>query len=123
MPLLGVLILAGCTQASTSSGERLSSPHSPGTNRAVKLVSLDQTALAACRTHRQLRPACPRLAPMGVGTGADVFRQGQHWTFSIGGGTSYANPHRDRPPAFVHLVVQGDDLAELPTDVLGKYGQ
>ncbi len=41
-----------------------------------------------------------------------VFRQGKHWTFTVQAGTSHGDPRKDRPPGFVHVVVQGGDLSD-----------
>jgi hypothetical protein len=110
------MALAACTHGRPAPGTVSPSPASPQRSEAaqsVKLAPLPRAAVVQCRGEPHLRPACPTTAPVGIGGGGRVFRQGHHWTFTAEGGVSYGNPRRDRPPAFVHTVVQGDDLSDV----------
>jgi hypothetical protein len=61
------------------------------------------------------REACPARVPSfeAAELRSDSFRQGRHWTFTAEGGSGpYTNPSKNRPPGFIHLVVQGGDLSD-----------
>lgn len=70
-------------------------------------------ALSRCRAVQALRPACPERLPGASEYVARTFIQGQLDTFNIETGGSRRAQSLNRPPAFVHVVLQTGDLAQL----------
>ena len=106
--------------AATSPGTT-SAPEPPGTTTApappepdVALVPTPEDALAACRSSRPLRRACPRLVPEApYDERPEVYvvelrpgGRGGPETFNLQwGAEDPARPERNRPPRLSHLVV------------------
>jgi hypothetical protein len=71
-----------------------------------------RSILAACRRQVLLRSACPAELPQVPGYEAKpIARTGGLETFDISHGILYGNPRRDVPPSFVHVVIEGGNLA------------
>ena len=107
-------LIASCTTAESDGppSDPLGTAASPA---AVDLAPLPDDAAATCQRVPQLRAVCPALIPAfeGVALRSSTFRQGRHWTFTSEGGTGpYANPRRNRPPGFVHVVAQSGELSD-----------
>lgn len=79
-------------------------------NSALQPMPRDAEQL--CSSIALVRTACPRLVPKASTlSGREIERPGLGYTtFNLEGGTSYADPSRDRPPSFVHLVVEGGNV-------------
>jgi hypothetical protein len=71
--------------------------------------------LEACEAIASLRDACPGKLPSSTEKNFrfQVFRQGRHWTFTAETGAGpYREPRKNRPPGFVHVVLQAGDLSD-----------
>ena len=103
-----LVALAGCGADDTpepSGGGR--SDDTRGEDPALQPMPRDAEEL--CVSMALVRAACPRLVPKAPAFSArEIERPGLGYTtFSLEAGLSYADPSRDRPPSFVHLVVEG----------------
>ena len=125
--------------ASTAPGTT-SAPEPPGTTTVpeppapdVALVPTPEDALAACRSSRLLRRACPRLVPEApYDRRPEVYvvelrpgRRGAPETFNLQwGAEDPARPERNRPPRLSHLVVvagrSGTTLRGIESRVLRR---
>ena len=65
-----------------------------------------------CSSIAVVRAWCPRLVPeAGILSSREIERPGLGYTtFNMEAGTAYADVFRDRPPSFVHLVVEGGEI-------------
>ncbi|MGH3034458.1 MAG: hypothetical protein ACRDON_07850 [Gaiellaceae bacterium] len=75
---------------------------------------MPSAALRACRRMELVGSACPRRVPQAetYSTRA-IERAGLGYeTFNLESGTASAEPSRNRPPAFVHIVVEAGDLED-----------
>jgi hypothetical protein len=82
---------------------------------AVELINLPRDDMEACEKVLCLRAACPMKVPSSSAEDlrTNSFKQGRHWTFTTEGGSGpYESPRRNRPPGFIHVVVQGGDLSD-----------
>jgi hypothetical protein len=79
------------------------------------MIALSAHTLRACRALPLIRPACPRRIPEAVPyTAREIVRspQGTFETFELAHGAEYGNPAKDRPPRFLHVVIEAGDLGE-----------
>jgi hypothetical protein len=79
------------------------------------MVALSARALRTCRALPLVRPACPRRLPQSEDyTAREIVRspQGKFETFELARGAEYGNPARDRPPRFLHVIIEAGDLGE-----------
>jgi hypothetical protein len=69
-------------------------------------------ALLLCRSRPLLRAGCPRLVPRARGYGARIIpRTGLGYaTFDLHVSWPHGDPAKNRPPRFVHVVVEGGDV-------------
>jgi hypothetical protein len=145
--LLSLLAVSACgggdadERSTASTSPATTSPSEPpGTTTApepsppdVALVATPADALAACRSSRLLRGACPRLVPEApYGRRPEVYvvelrpaGRGAPETFNLQwGAEDPARPERNRPPRLSHLVVAtgraGTTLRGVETRVLRR---
>jgi hypothetical protein len=81
---------------------------------AVAMVAAPPSLLAQCLQLAQLRAACPRELPAVDGShysGEPVAQGTRHQTFNIAVGTGTSYPEGNSPRTFLHVVIQGGDLA------------
>lgn len=103
-----LVALAGCgaddTPEPSGAGR---SDETRGEDPALQPMPRDAEQL--CSSIALVRAACPRPVPEASAFSArEIERPGLGYTtFNLEAGTSYADPSRDRPPSFVHLVVEG----------------
>jgi hypothetical protein len=120
--LAGLLLLAvGCTSGGPNPSPSGTSSAGPGASAsALPMVAVPHDLLAQCLRLAQLNAACPRDLPAVDGShfSGELIAQGTgHQTFSIAVGTATSYPEGNSPQTFLHVVVQGGDLA----DALGGF--
>jgi hypothetical protein len=79
------------------------------------MVALSARALRTCRALPLVRPACPRRIPQSEDyTAREIVRSPQRTfeSFELAHGAEYGNPARDRPPRFLHVVIEAGELGE-----------
>jgi hypothetical protein len=83
------------------------------------LVSTPPSVLRRCRSQALLAPVCPRRLPRASNYSARrIDRDGLALkTFDIESGVPYADPAKNAPPSFVHVVIEAGTLR----DSLGSF--
>jgi hypothetical protein len=111
------LTACGC-RASRDDANRNKRAQAP-TTVAATVVSTPPLLLRRCRSQALLAPACPHRLPRASNYSARRIGRGglALKTFDIESGVPYADPARNAPPSFVHVVVEAGNLR----DSLGSF--
>ena len=89
------------------------SPGAVQTPEALPLGAPPRRVLAVCQRVPALAKACPARIPISEGGFRfNSFDAGPYWTFTAEAGSGpHEDPERNKPPQFVHAVVQGGDVS------------
>jgi hypothetical protein len=79
---------------------------------ATALQVIPARALALCRSRSPLRDACPHVVPRAPAYAARIIpRDGLGYTtLDVHVSWPHGDPRRNRPPRFVHVVLEGGDV-------------
>lgn len=86
------------------------------TNRdsLTEFSSAPKEMVSACREKTAIAARCPRVLPVARGwSWRFIDRLGNRTTFTIQSGAEDRDPRRNRPPFFVHVVVDRGALSDL----------
>jgi hypothetical protein len=109
----GALLAAGLLVAGVGClGEDGAERAQPAVPTGVSLQAVPPRALGLCLGRTPLRAGCPRRVPRARGYAARIIpRDGLGYaTLDLHVSWPYGDPRRNRPPRFVHVVVEGGDV-------------
>lgn len=102
--------LSGCNGAG-SENEAGSRPSATDT-ASSKVVAAPTPLLRRCQRIRVLAPACPQRLPSASFVSGRKINRGSlpYRTFNIEAGVAYADPAKNAPPSFLHVVAEAGNL-------------
>lgn len=103
--------LVSCVSRQAVPGNKAMPSSPPPAVQGVRLEPTPTSVLSACQAQPLVAPACPSVLPAVPRYKGRVIERAGPWeTFNISFRYPYGSPRRDRPPNFLHVVVEGGDL-------------